>query len=86
MRKNYYIVMQGMFSESGRGDMFAVYSGKGKNAKCNFYNKKDAIKLFNKVKKDRKGWTFHGRLITTIEKHTDTATVKKYEIIDSFEC
>ena len=75
-----YVVMQGVLSSSGSGDMHLIST---------FTNKKKAIKFFNSIKKDTSGYKMRydryakEYLATSIEKLVD---MEESEYVDYFEC
>ena len=75
-----YVVMQGILSSSGNGDMHLMSS---------FTNKKEAIKFFNSIKKDTSGYKMsYDRytkeyLATSVEKVVD---MEESEYVEYFEC
>ncbi len=71
MNKYKYSIMQGVMSESGCGDYYEI---------ANASNLKEARKLFNKLKKDTKGWVKNGN-----NSYLETSLQKNYECIDCFK-
>lgn len=71
MNKYKYSIMQGVMSESGCGDYYEV---------ANASNLKEARKLFNKLKKDTKGWIKNGNnsyLETSLQKNMNVLIALK---------
>lgn len=77
LNKNKYLIMQGILSESGSGDMYPVAEAA---------TLKEAKKNFNEVKKDVSGWAHKkgDRLVTHIEPieqdESDFKIIEYYEI------
>ena len=75
-----YVVMQGILSSSGIGDMHLIKS---------FTNKKEAVKFFNSIKKDISVYKMRYNryakdyLATSVEKIVD---MEENEYVEYFEC
>lgn len=75
-----YVVLQGVVSSSGIGDMHLIRT---------FTNKKEAIKFFNSIKKDTSGYKMRydryakEYLATSVEKKVD---MEESEYVEYFEC
>lgn len=69
--KNKYVIMQGVMTASGCGDYYQVA--------C-VGTLKEARKLFNRLKRDTKGWVKNGN-----NSYLETFLQKNFEYIDSFK-
>lgn len=71
MKKEKYLIMQGVINASGCGDYFEV---------AKFATKKEAIKFFNKIKKDTRDFCPKHNFLAT-----ELISIQKDELIDCYE-